>query len=496
MANNITLMQFFHWYIPADGTLWNHFGDEAAHLAKLGITGVWLPPAYKGASGGYDVGYSIYDLFDLGEFDQKGTVRTKYGTKAEYIKAIKNAHKEGIQVLGDVVFNHKAGADEKERFPVRKVNTENRTEFVSEVFDIESYTKFTFPGRKGKYSTFIWDWHCFTGVDSAEGSDEKAIYSIQNEYGEGWEDLIEEELGNYDFLMADDVEYRNPAVREEVKKWGLWYLKQTDVDGFRLDAVKHINPDFMAEWVKYMKENSPKPLFVVGEYWNTESAEVLQKYIDRTEGQIQLFDTILHMHFHHASLQKNDYDLRTIFDGTLVQTNPLFAVTLVDNHDTQPLQSLESPVDFWFKPLAYAMILLREHGIPCIFYPALYGAKYSDKGQDGNDHEVNLAALAELQHFLPLRKTHSYGIQRDFMDHQNTIGWTREGDDEHPGSGLAVLLSNGEEGFKKMEIGTRHAGKSFVDRLGYRKETVTVDENGWGEFYCNAGSVSVWVVSS
>jgi hypothetical protein len=40
------------------------------------------------------------------------------------------------------------------------------------------------------------------------------------------------------------------------------------------------------------------------------------------------------------------------------------AVTLVDNHDTQPLQALEAPVEDWFKPIAYAFILLRKDGYP------------------------------------------------------------------------------------------------------------------------------------
>jgi alpha-amylase len=59
---------------------------------------------------------------------------------------------------------------------------------------------------------------------------------------------------------------------------------------------------------------------------------------------------------------------------------PLLAVTLVENHDTQPLQALESIVEAWFKPLAYAMILLRAQGYPCIFYADYYGAHYTDRG--------------------------------------------------------------------------------------------------------------------
>ena len=86
---NGVMMQYFHWYLP-DGSLWNQIARDATELAAAGFTALWLPPAYKGSNGGYDVGYGVYDLFDLGEFDQKGSIRTKYGTKDEYIRAIRN----------------------------------------------------------------------------------------------------------------------------------------------------------------------------------------------------------------------------------------------------------------------------------------------------------------------------------------------------------------------------------------------------------------------
>ena len=59
--------------------------------------------------------------------------------------------------------------------------------------------------------------------------------------------------------------------------------------------------------------------------------------------------------------------MRYLFDGTLVNEQPGLTVTLVENHDSQPLQSLESVVEAWFKPLAYALILLRKDGYPCVF---------------------------------------------------------------------------------------------------------------------------------
>ena len=102
---NGVMMQYFHWYNAPDGTLWNELATNSQALADAGITSVWVPPAYKGTGGGYDVGYGVYDIFDLGEFDQKGSVRTKYGTKDEYVKAIETAHDNGIRVYADVVFN-------------------------------------------------------------------------------------------------------------------------------------------------------------------------------------------------------------------------------------------------------------------------------------------------------------------------------------------------------------------------------------------------------
>ncbi|MER2064071.1 MAG: alpha-amylase, partial [Alkalibacterium sp.] len=77
---NGTMMQYFEWDLPNDGKHWQRLKEDAEHLKEIGITSVWIPPCYKGV-GQEDVGYGVYDMYDLGEFDQKGTVRTKYGTK-------------------------------------------------------------------------------------------------------------------------------------------------------------------------------------------------------------------------------------------------------------------------------------------------------------------------------------------------------------------------------------------------------------------------------
>lgn len=489
---NGTLLQFFHWYIPANGQLWKQLTAEATKLAHMGITAVWAPPAFKGSRGKESEGYDLYDLYDLGEFDQKGTVATKYGTKQEYLDAIAAAHKAGIQVYADIIINHLCGADHTERVTVRKVNPDNRLEFISEPFEIEAYTKFDFPGRNA-YSDFTWDFRCFSGVDCAKDLDEKGIFSIQNEYGEGWQDVADQEHGNFDFLFGADIDYRNPAVREEVKRWGEWYQRTAQFDGVRLDAVKHVPPQYLTEWLQHVRATAGKEMFAVAEYWAPEKPEDMTRFVEATGGQVSLFDAPLQHQLYEAGKQGKEYDLRCLFNDTIIALHPTLAVTLVGNHDTQPMQLLEAPVADWFKPLAYALILLREQGYPCVFYPDLYGACYSDKDKEGNDCEIELHPVAGLAKMIEARKAVAYGMQRDYFDAADCIGWTREGDDEREGSGCAVVLSNAGEGHKRMEIGKSHAGQRFHDLLGNSKGEVTIGEDGWGDFYCPAGSVSVWV---
>jgi len=488
---NQTMIQYFHWYSEGNGKLWKEAEKQAKYLSDLGITSVWFPPAYKGTNGANSVGYDAYDIYDLGEFDQKNTIPTKYGTKDDYTSAIKTLKKQNIEIIVDIVLGHKAGGDELEKFKAVKVDENNREKVISDVIEIESYTKFTFPGRGKKYSEFEWNFTCFSGVDYAEGKEESHIYKIQSEYGNDWEEMIDDEKGNYDYLMFNDVEHRNPHVREELNNWAKWYSEQTDFDGVRLDALKHISFDFYKEWLTLLRSNTGKNIFAVGEYWAPGQLNLLQKYIEATEGCMSLFDSALQNNFHTASKEGDSYDLRRIFDQTLTDADPEHSVSLVDNHDTQPLQDLEAPVEYWFKPIAYALILLREKGYPCVFYPDLFGAHYKDNDREGNEQEIFLEKVDGIEELLKARKENAYGLQKDYFEDANCLGWVREGDDEH--KGCAVVLSNKDAYEKPMEMGEKYIGQTFYDVLGRSEEKVEIREDGWADFPVPAGNVSVWI---
>lgn len=472
------MMQAFEWDTPADGGYYKFLRQNAKKIKDAGIDGLWLPPMCKGG-GDQDVGYGIYDLWDLGEFDQKGTVRTKYGTKKELLEAIDELHKNNIKVYADVVLNHKGNADFEEEFMARMVDQNNREKDVSEDMKIKAWTGFDFPGRAGKYSDFIWHYYHFTGVDYDANTDTKAIFRVLGD-GKYWDEGVSDEKGNFDYLMNADIDHFHPEVREEIFKWVDWFMEETGVDGFRYDALKHISDEFIYDLSNHIMEKKKDDFYLFGEYWQYDEGQI-DGYLNDTDWKIDLFDVPLHFHFEEASKSNGNYDMRNIFNNTIVKNHPLQAVTFVDNHDSQPGQSLDSWVEDWFKEIAYSLVLFRKDGYPCIFAGDYYGLK----------GEIKKDPLKEMiDKMLDVRKKYSFGNQDDYFDNPQVVGWVRRTDSDT--SSLAVLISIGDMAEKQMFVGEEEAGKTYIDLSGNNKNQVIIDEDGNGIFNVGPGSVSYW----
>ena len=101
--------------------------------------------------------------------------------------------------------------------------------------------------------------------------------------------------------------------------------------------------------------------------------------------------------------------------------------------------------------------------------------------------------MPQLARLLKIRERYAYGAEHLFFDDSSLVGFTREGDEEHPDSGVAVILTDKTGGRKRMYLGERFAGRLMADALENISETVTVESDGWGTFPVKDGSVSVWV---
>ena len=257
-------------------------------------------------------------------------------------------------------------------------------------------------------------------------------------------------------------------------------MEETGVDGFRYDALKHISDEFIYDLSNHIMEKKKDDFYLFGEYWQYDDGQI-DGYLDDTDWKIDLFDVPLHFHFEQASKSNGNYDMRNIFNNTIVKNHPLQAVTFVDNHDSQPGQSLDSWVEDWFKEIAYSLILFRKDGYPCIFAGDYYGLK----------GEIKKDPLKEMiDKMLDVRKKYSFGDQDDYFDNPQVVGWVRRTDDKT--SSLAVLISIGDMAEKQMFVGEEEAGKTYIDLSGNNKNEVTIDENGNGIFNVGPGSVSYW----
>lgn len=348
---------------------------------------------------------------------------------------------------------------------------------------MEAWLGFHFPGRGDKYSAQKYHWEHFSGTDYDAATERTGIFRILGD-NKHWSNSVGDEAGNADFLMFADVDYSHPEVEKDVIQWGEWVVKEFNLKGFRFDACQHFSERFTNEFVSHLEKKFGKgALFLVGEFWTGDVGAMLE-YLDQMHHHFSLFDSPLLNNFSQLSTTE-DADLRKVFDGSLVQAKPENAVTVVMNHDTQPGQTVQTPIEGFFKPLAYALILLRKEGYPSIFYGDLYGTK--------GEHAEPPSCGEKLPHLVLARKLFAYGDQDDYFDDEpNCLGFVRRGTSDRP-AGLACVMSNAAPGEKKMFVGKEHSREVWTDVLGWQTDEVQIDDEGYGNFMCPGTSVSVWV---
>ena len=242
-----------------------------------------------------------------------------------------------------------------------------------------------------------------------------------------------------------------------------------------------------------------RPLFAVSEYGSGDP-EAIRHFLDDTGGRTRAFDFPLHYRFHAAGAAMNgegELDLVTLFEGTVVETHPDLAVTFVDNHDSDPAQSVGGWVDDAFKPHAYAAVLLRVGGLPCVFAGDVDFLR-GGIGLPGNEGDAAPDAPELTDHrvvidrLLDARRRFGFGEQEDVAVEATHRAWIRRGTDEHPGV-MVVVINAGEEGVV-IDAATERPGQTFRELVRPEAEDeVTTAEEGRAGFPCPARDIAVWV---
>ena len=475
---NETLLQGFYWEMagypyrekyPQEKNLWKLLAQRAPEFKQLGFSSLWIPPASK-ADSPRDEGYAVYDLWDLGEFKQAGSQRTKYGTKKDLENAVSALHQQGIDVYYDAVLNHRIGAGDQ--------NVESTV--LKSGKKIKSYTDFSnLKGREKYYSQadkWDWNWKQFDGVDydAVEGA-----ISPQTFKGKTWDDTYDK-----DYLLGADVDYQNPKVRHELKEWGSWLVNDIGFDGFRIDAIKHIDSNFIDQWLTHIQDNSDKDVFFVGEAWIKNKMGLSFFISDVGNQNLTVFDFPLRNTF--KNMMSGMVNMSVLGKAGLVN-DPNYSdrtVTFIDNHDTgRDKTEYNAPVSK-FKMQAYTYILTRAKGKPMVFWKDYYQSDYQN----------------QLRKLLEVRKYYAYGPGREVNNNGNKVySYIRDGLKDKPRTGLVAMISNGHSGeVVTKRIKTKKPETTFYDYTGNIEETVTTDKDGYGEFKVHQSEDegwSIWVPS-
>jgi len=438
------MMQAFYWDCPRlDGKefkWWEFVRSKVPALASTGFTALWLPPAHKAANlGGPSMGYDPYDYYDLGEFDQKGTLPTWFGSKTELLDLIRTAHRHGLSVIGDIVINHNSGADAPERNPL---------------IDQERWT--LFHPKSGKFPR---NWECF----------HPSMY-------ESWDE------GSFGDMP--DLSHRNPYVYTELLKLARWLVEEVGFDGFRYDFVKGYGANTITaiQEYHYVRDGKLFQPYGVAEFWD--NARAIEGWVDlanfSNSNPVDAFDFPLREMLK-ALCDQYGFSLRTLTTwDTVLQKQPQWVVTFVENHD---LRDEGRPI-VNDKLVAYSYILTHQ-GYPCVFWKDYYNYNLALEGTPNG-----IAALVGAHEKYAGGEAQVLYVDDDLYVMQRT------GYGGAPG--LIYVLNNNGEGWKGTWVNTQWQNVRFAPLAWWghsdrsRPDDQFTGPDGRGQFFAPGRGYAVY----
>src|SRR6266481_6296752 len=307
--------------LDGDNTIpfwWDHLAAQAHALAKAGFTAIWLPPPLKGASGLSSSGYDVFDDYDLGAKNQKGTIPTRYGTRELLQRCAAMMRANGIDVYVDLVENQRDGDDGKFNF-----------KYLSAIGGVGS-------GRFGKGPG---DFHPHVPEDPG-------VFSDQFQFGRDLAPINgvpKDHCGNGLLDAAD------------------WLTRALDLQGYRLDNVKGVSTVFVQ---RLLTHGAMANKFSVAEFADG-NIQLIENWANAVQHRSTAFDFPLHFALKNMCNSPDGFDMSSLDHAGLAGVDPQGAVTFDENHDTDR-GGVGGPI-VRNKMLGYAYILTSE-GYPCVYY--------------------------------------------------------------------------------------------------------------------------------
>lgn len=320
---------------PNEPCWYDRHAKRSSHYSRAKFTHVLGPPMCKTQSGNKitGTGYGLFDHHDIGSKDQMFSVETRFGNREQLERFVAIGHANGLRALGDMVLHQMAGG----RNGVYQYKGARTAQYPNGVPNVGRFPKH--PG-------------CFRG-----GVDGKTIppFVAQDPMPSPFDDIpFGDEIAP---INSDPPGY----MINGIKRWADWLVRSVDYDGFRMDATKALNTDFLRD---LLDDENLIDLFVFGEYFDG-NPDVLQWYVNQLmHRRMSTLDFTFHWsckdvldygHTMHRWLPQNAYGDR----------DPFKAVLFVDSPDTDlsPGQQV-----IFNKRLAYARMLLIAEGLPMVYH--------------------------------------------------------------------------------------------------------------------------------
>lgn len=313
------MLQGFYWD-SYDDSSWSVLTSQADELASA-FDLIWIPQSAN--CGGTSMGYDPLYWFP-------GHYNSSFGTEQELRTMIQTFKNKGLKTIGDVVVNHRK-------------NVSNWVDFPKETYNGADYQLLSTDICKDDDGGATLTWANNNGYS----------LSANNDTGEGWSGMR-------------DLDHQSTNVQENVKAYVKMLIDEFGYAGFRYDMVK----GYSASYTKLYNEYA-NPEFSIGEYWDGSTA--IKKWINETGKTSAAFDFQFKYVVRNAT-DKNDWSyLGKQNDGnwplidSQVGDYKQYAITFVENHDTEVRHDGSSNGPIRKDTLAANAYLLAMPGTPCVF---------------------------------------------------------------------------------------------------------------------------------
>ena len=326
-----------------------HGGDiegitkHLGYIDSLGVTAIWLTPVLENdMPGGSYHGYATTNYYKIDP---------RFGTNDDYCNMIAEAHKRGLKVVMDMIFNH-SGVCHKWMTDMPSKDWYNHT-----------------------------DGSVLTNFRLSTANDPSRSDYDYDRTTNGW------------FVPAmPDLNQRNPHLLRYLTQSSIWWIEYAGIDGIRMDTHPYADPEGMSKWLAAVLNEYPD-YNIVGECWYGEAAGTAfwQKGsrlnttgIDSNLPTVMDFPTMMLARDAFKTQSTRLTGLNAIYDRLALDylyEDPQHVLTMLDNHDSDRFL-LEMPENLGWWKQAFAF-MLTTRGIPQMYYGDELLMHGSKEGSDG-----------------------------------------------------------------------------------------------------------------